>query len=178
LKHIQGQKKLTADLTDGKENESVTILIDVLEEVKYVDRLAATGMKSIPLNEVVDASQPESMTARKFENWIAEFLADKTHQKNEKEIRLLLIKWKDNHSTFQMVANGNKRLEKVLLTSQELSAMSAQALKALDGLTGKISVKPEEKEEMQKIINQTAPSREGVLIAVTGALKKLVDSIR
>jgi hexosaminidase len=177
LQHIKGQKILTQNLTGGKNEEAVNTLIDVLEEVKYFERLSGSELKMIPLDEVVDAAQPESMPAKKFEFMVDDYLADKTHRVNETEIRALLSKWKDNHSGFEKIAKGNARLEKVLPSSEELSKMAGEALKALDAMEGKIKITPEQKIQMQKDLSEIAPSHAGVLIAVTGSLKKLVDSI-
>jgi hypothetical protein len=129
------------------------------------------------MNEVVDASIPESMVAVKFSNLTDAFLADPDHQLHEEAIRTWLIRWRDNHELFKEVAVGNTRLEKVLQTSEELSAMAGAALQAVDVLTGKAEKESVSEVELQNEFKQEQPSRASVLIAVKSPLQKLIDAI-
>ncbi len=175
--HIKGQDELITDLAEGKDEKSIRALIDVLEEVKYTARLALSLSALVPMNEVVDAAQPESMQALKFTRMVDEFLLDLEHKIHEKEIRELLITWRNNHAGFEKVAMGNPRLEKILLTSQELSMMANFALQAVDSFTGKTKLNDADKNAMLKAINGVEESRAGTILAVSPSLRKLVESL-
>lgn len=175
IQHVKGQEKLINDLAQGKETQSLKNLISVLEEVKYYERLSLGVTTATPLNEVVDAVLPESRLARQFSGMVDAFLADSTHQQHELEIRKYLKIWRSNHENFLLVARGNPRLEKVILTSEELSTLAHFALLSLDALQGRQKLSPADKEAMLK--KTTSTSRAGVLLAVAPALAKLVEAI-
>jgi hexosaminidase len=175
VQHIKGQEKLITDLAQGKETQPLKNLVNVLEEVKYYERLSIGMTTATPMNEVVDAAPPESKVARQFANMVDAFLADSTHQQHEMEIRKYLKMWRSNHDNFLAIANGNPRLEKVILTSEELSTMAHFALLSMDALQGRQKLSSADKEAMTK--KMTSPSRAGVLLAVAPSLTKLVEAV-
>ena len=175
LRHLKSQEELTDDLAQGKDTAAVRCLIDVLEESKYYSRLAFVTSNLTPLNEVVDAAAPESWTALKFAWMVDEFVSDLMHKKNEPEIRRWLMKWQENHAAFLRCAEGNPRLTKVVETSRDLEVLSGFALKALDSLTGKVALKDDEKNAAQVAIKGMVESRAGTVLAVSGALQKLIN---
>ena len=177
VRHIRNQDELITDLAAGKDEKSIRTLIDVLEEVKYTSRMTMSLSALIPMNEVVDAAQPENMLALRFTKWVDEFISDPEHKIHSDELRSLLISWRNNHYEFEKAAIGNPRLEKVLLTSQELSMMANFALQAIDSLAGKNKLNDADKQAMLKAINGISESRAGTILAVSPALRKLVESI-
>jgi hexosaminidase len=177
IQHKTSQARIIHDLAQGKDEKPIVTLVEVLEEVKYYERLVLDITTSTPMNEVVDAAFPESMVAVKFSNLTDAFLADPDHQLHEEAIRTWLIRWRDNHELFKEVAVGNTRLEMVLQTSGELSAMAGATLQAVDVLTGKAEKESISKVELQNVLKQEQPSRASVLIAVKSPLQKLIDAI-
>jgi hypothetical protein len=105
------------------------------------------------------------------------FVADASHQTNEKEIRQWLTLWRNNHVAFEKVAIGNARLEKVLQTSQELSMMANFALQAMDSFSGKLKLNDADKQAMLKAMNSVEETRASTLLAVSPALRKLVEAL-
>ena len=176
LRHLKSQEALINDLAQGKDTSAVRCLIDVLEESKYYSRLAGVTSNLIPLNEVVDAAQPESWTALKFEWMVDEFVSDPVHKKNEPEIRKLLEKWQDNHVALVRCAEGNPRLTKVVETSRDLLVLSGFALKAFNSLTGKEVFNDAEKKAAQLAIKGLIENRAGTVLAVSGSLQKLINT--
>ena len=177
LQHIIGQEELLKEITGGKNMETVCCLVDVLEESKYYSRLSTITSTLIPLNEVVDAAQPESWTALKFGWLVDDYLADPQHLKGETEIRNQLRKWRDNHVIFEEAAKGNHRLEKVLPTSLELKQLSEFALRVIDAKKGKSPIEKLEKESMLSTIKNIPEVRAGTVLAVSDALKKLITGL-
>lgn len=177
IHHLKGQNELITDLAEGKDEKPIRTLIEVLEESKYTDRLSMGLSALIPMNEVVDAAQPESMLSVRFTKMVDEFLADPEHKTHVEEIKSRLTVWRNNHAEFEMVATGNARLEKVLLSSQEVSMMANFALMAVDSITEKNKLNDVDKLAMLKAMNATAVSRAGTIIAIAPALKKLVEAL-
>ncbi|MBL7856150.1 MAG: family 20 glycosylhydrolase [Cyclobacteriaceae bacterium] len=177
VRHLQDQYALIHDLAAGKNEKPIQILLDVLEEVKYYERLTLGVTTLTPMNEVVDAVQPESMAALKFQWMVDEFLEDPQHQKHEPAIRELLVLWRNNHKDFEQVAKGNARLEKVLLTSQELSMVTNFALQAIEAIAGKRTLRFADREAMLRALHGAGTNRAGTTLAVYPAMKKLVEAI-
>jgi len=175
--HIKAQRELVIDLAAGKDDKPVQVLVDVLEEIKYTARLTVSLSALLPMNEVVDAAQPESMQAYHFSKMVDAFVADASHQTNEKEIRQWLTLWRNNHVAFEKVAIGNARLEKVLQTSQELSIMANFALQAMDSFSGKVTLNDADQQAMIKAMNSVEESRASTILAVSPALRKLVEAL-
>lgn len=174
VQHIAGQERLIADLAQGKDTRPLSILVDVLEEVKYYERLTLGGTTLTPMNEVVDAARPESETARRFAMMTDEFLGDPGTRRFEKELREYLKLWEINHESFRGVAKGNPRLEKVMPISEKLSVMSRAALQAMDAIATRTPVTAENKKAMIEKMSSTP--RAGVLLAVAPALTKIVEA--
>jgi len=174
LQHVEGQKRLVTDLAQGKGTKPLSVLFDVLEEVKYYDRLTLGATTLTPMNEVVDAVQPESETARRFAVMTDEFLADPGKGKFEKDLREYLKMWEDNHDSFRTVAVGNPRLEKVLPISEELSVMSRMALKVMEAFAEQTQFTEEDKKTM--MAEMESDPQAGVMLAVKPALTKIVQA--
>lgn len=178
VQHLQGQTSLIAELAAGKSTEPIRILVDALQEVGLIDRFGL-GMGSTldPLNEVVDVVAPESLVAVRFNQQVDDLLADPNRQTGIADIQRQLTQWRNNHLAFQAVAQDNPRLEKVILTSEELSRMSHFALQSLDAISGKQQLTSADQAAMKKAFASVADKRAGVYIAVKPALEKLVDTI-
>lgn len=178
VKHNKNQELLIADLAEGKDLRPVQTLIYALQEVTLTERLGDfSASTNDPLNEVVDAAAPESLLAVKFNQKVDDFLADSNHNQHKDDILKQLTEWRNNHAAFLTVSQGNTRLEKVVLTSEELSMMSNFALQAVNAITGKTKLSKADKLAISKAISSPAKSRAGVYIAVRPALQKLVDAI-
>ena len=87
------------------------------------------------------------------------------------------MKWEENNVAFVRCAEGNPRLTKVIETSRDLQVLSSFALKALDSLTGKVALNDDEKKEAQIAINGLVENRAGTVLAVSGALQKVINTV-
>lgn len=177
LRHLTFPGELIQELAEGKDVGPVKMLIDVLEESKYLSRLSLEQTVFQPLNEVADAAQAESFAALKFGWMVDAFLEDPLHRKHLEELEAQLLLWKENHNKFQWVAANNSRLEKVLQTSEELSLLSEYAWKSIQWLTSEESVSAEEKQAIVAEINAIESVHGGTILAVEASLKKLIYAI-
>lgn len=177
MKHISNLIEMRNELAEGKDAAPVQILVDVLEEVKYMQRLSLEITVSKPLHDVADAAQPESMKAIKFGWMVDEYLADSTHTKNEDLLVRQLVEWTTNHIKFQEVATGNSRLELVLQTSEELKVLAKEASRSMALWKQKKTISNQEKNEILERIQKIDTSRGGTLLAVEPHLKKLIQAM-
>lgn len=174
MKHVSNLLQMRDELAEGKDSAPVHVLLEVLEEVKYMQRMNLQNTVSKPLTDVADAAQAESMKAVKFGHQVDAFLADSTSKQNVKAIRLQLNQWIANHSKFQEVAIGNARLELVIKTSEELKLLAEAALRMLELKEQKKAITPAEKKVILDQVNMIDTTRGGTILAVEPHLKKMI----
>jgi hypothetical protein len=165
------------ELAEGKDAAPVQVLVDVLEEVKYMQRMSLENTVSKPLTDVADAAHAESMKAVKFGQQVDAYLADTSSTQHTKSIRLQLEQWIANHSRFEEVATGNPRLESVIKTSEELKLLAEMSLRTLDLKGQKKVISVAEKKVILGQINLIETTRSGTLLAVEPHLKKLIQAM-
>ena len=116
---------------------ALKVLADVLEPVKDYTReetAPAPATSASPLNRVVDAVRPESATARQFADAVNELVAGAARPGSEVRVRNLLSRWRDNQVELQPQFEKSLLLKEVAPISQNLSALGAAGLAALDYL--------------------------------------------
>jgi hexosaminidase len=177
MKHISNLIEMRNELAEGKDAAPVQVLVDVLEEVKYMQRMSLENTVSKPLTDVADAAHAESMKAVKFGQQVDAYLADTSSTQHTKSIRLQLEQWIANHSKFEEVATGNPRLESVIKTSEELKLLAEMSLRTLDLKGQRKVISVAEKKVILGQINLIETTRSGTLLAVEPHLKKLIQAM-
>jgi hexosaminidase len=88
-----------------------------------------------PLNRLVDEANPESQTAREFQDLVGRYIQSKfLDREAEKSIRKFLTDWRDNDAKLEPILQGSFLLREVKPLSQELSMVGTTGLLALDYL--------------------------------------------
>jgi hexosaminidase len=177
LEHNIGPDRIMQDLAQGQDVQAVKTLIDVLEEVKYYERLTMEITTQTPMNEVVDAAQPESLTAVKFTFCVDGYLANTADGSCTREIRSWLARWRDNHERFMRVAEGNSRLRKVMPLSEALYILANASLLAMDVREGKVQLTESEMKELSQAKELQVSPQASVLLAVAEPLKRLIGVV-
>jgi len=169
---------LLKDIDIDKLVDALRTVVDVVEPVKGYSRgnLAASEPTSLtPLNRVVDAARPESVTARRFSALVDKFLSG-ARAETEPQIRTLLTEWKDNPAKLQPLAANSSLVQEVLPVSQNLSALGTAGLQALDYLDRKEKA-PEDREKQQlAVVQQAFEPKAQVLLMVAPAVQKLIQA--
>jgi hexosaminidase len=154
-------------------------LVDVVEPVKGYSRanLAASEPTALtPLNRVVDAARPESATARRFSALVDAFLSGHAKPETEPQIRILLTTWKDNQTKLQPLAENSSLVQEVLPVSQNLSALGAAGLQAMDYLDRGEKAPDEWKTQQLAVVQQAFEPKAQVLLMVAPAVQKLIQA--
>ncbi len=160
--------------------KSLKILVDVLEEVKYYGRLSSLFeiedlyLPDLPLDGVVDAAKPESMLARSFNKLVDEFLADTLSQENRIKIQKQLEIWIDNHELLKPFIDQSEKLKGIEHISSDFSLVSSAALVAIEKKENGQKISEKEKNELIERLNFLEQGEQGVLLAVTPGLKRLI----
>jgi hexosaminidase len=179
LMHNANYVPMLERMTNGSDTTALKNLADVVEPVKGYARegLTKTEATSLsPLNRVIDAARPESLTARAFNQLVDEFLTGKIKPGMEMQIRSSLNKWKDNEIQLEPAAQSSAMVQEVVPLSHDLSALAAAGLQALDYLD-RGEKAPEAWKTQQIALAQSAiQPKAQVLLMVAGPIQKLVQA--
>ncbi len=106
-------------------------LAGAVEPVKqYTRGILSHHEVTLPLNRLVDAVTPESLTARQFGRDVQATLGGDAAAR--RRVHATLIHWRDNHARLQPLLEGSAILSEVLPLSEALAATARAALEALD----------------------------------------------
>jgi hexosaminidase len=154
-------------------------LADVLEPVKDYTReetAAEPATSAQPLNRVVDTVRPESMTARQFADSVDALVAGKSKPGAEDRVRSLLNQWRDNQLELQPLFEESLLVKEVASISQNLSALGAAGLAALDYLDRGEKAPAAWVAQQLAIVEQAKKPQSQLLIMVAPAIGKLIQA--
>jgi hexosaminidase len=155
-------------------------LADLVEPVKgYArERLASASQPTslMPLNRVIDAARPESIPARNFANLVNQFVAGPIKPGMESKIRAKLTKWRDNTTALAPLAENSSMVQEIIPVSQNLSALAAAGLQALDYLDRGEKAPAAWKDQQLALVQQAFQPKAEVLLMVAGPVQKLIQA--
>jgi hexosaminidase len=153
-------------------------LTDVVEPVKNYsrERNGPTEPSSLmPLNRVIDAARPESIPARNFSKLVNDFVSGAIKPGTEAHIRSMLSHWRDNSEELGRLAPDSSLVQEVVPVSQNLSALGAAGLQALDYLDRGEKAPDAWKEQQLAVVQQSFQPKGQVLLMVAGSVQKLIQ---
>ena len=172
--HMLHRMAGTADIS------ALRVLADVVEPVKDYNRWDdAKGPIDFhaPLTRMIDAVYPESDVARHFSDLVQTFI--KSSYKDlatETEIRMWLTTWRDNDVRLHPLLQQTFLLQQDVALSQNLSALGAAGLEALDYLD-KGQPEPDSwKTQQVALINQAKVRTDDLLLMVVAPVEQLVEA--
>jgi hexosaminidase len=131
----------------------------------------------VPLNRMVDAVAPESEAARNFALAVDAFVASKFQDSTaESYIRRKLTEWRDNDKALQPLLQNSFLLKEVAPVSQNLAALGAAGLQALDYIDARKAAPGEWRMQQVAMIQQVAKPTADLVLAVAPAVQKLVET--
>lgn len=156
---------------------AVRVLADVVEPVKDYQReeLAKTPATSTaPLNRLVDAARPESNVAREFAAAVDAFVSGKAGDTAKARMRSLLVMWRDNQTNLQPLESGSFLLKEVAPISQNLSALAAGGLQAMDYISAGRAPSENWSKELLALSAEAKKPQAQLLLMVAPSLEKLI----
>jgi len=176
IKHQTGYQEMLQDISEGKPIDNLKVLTDILEEVKNHDRLLDPQLTTLlPLNEVVDAVQPESYTAYHFNKMISEFMKDPTHATYAEEIKKALVRYRDNDRLFTATYTGNIRIEKIFPVSANVRELCTIGLLAIERIQQGKKLSADDKKAVLETIHKFAEPQQSVMIAIVPGITQLIE---
>jgi len=153
-------------------------LANLVEPVKGYTRgklATAEPTAATPLNRLVDAARPESAAARHFGTLVDALVAGQTKPDTESEIRSWLARWRDNDAILEPAARDSFLMQEAVPISQNLSALGAVGLEALDYLDrGQPSPDPWRAEQLARIAEAEKPQAQ-LLLMIVPSIRRLVE---
>jgi hexosaminidase len=172
--HMLHRMAGTADIT------ALRNLADVVEPVKDYDRWSdAKGPIDFhsPLARMIDAVSPESDTARHFSDLVQTFAqSGYKDQAAETQIRSWLTTWLDNDAKLHPLLEQSFFLQEDEPLSQNLSALGAAGLQALDYLDKGQPAPDGWKTQQLAVIEQAKTRQADVLLMVVAPVQQLVEA--
>ena len=179
LTHNSSYDSMLRRIAGSDDVASLKVLTDVLEPVKdYTREETATepATSAKPLTRVVDAVRPESATARQFAESVDAFTAGTSKPGTEARVRTLLSRWRDNQVELQPIFEKSILLKEVAPISQNLSAVGAAGLAALDYLDRGEPAPAAWVTQQMAMVEQAKRSQAQLLIVVAPAVEKLIQA--
>src|SRR6266568_537686 len=138
LTHRSARMHMLHRMAGPADITALRVLADVVEPVKDYNRWNdAKGPIDChaPLTRMIDAAYPESDTARHFSDLVQTFVqSGYKDQAAEGQIRMWLATWRDNDARLHPLLAQTFFLQEDVPLSQDLSALGAAGLQALDYL--------------------------------------------
>ena len=181
LRHLSARGRMLERMAGSSDIASLRVLADVIEPVKDYNRWDESKLGPIdfhaPLNRLIDAVYPESDTAREFAALVQSFVQSGDKDKSaESQIRSWLTLWRDNDAKLHPVLERSFLLQEDEPISQNLSAMAAAGLQALDSIDRAQAASPDWETQQQGILNQAKKPVAGLLLMVAVPIEQLVNS--
>jgi hexosaminidase len=180
LKHNSGRTLMLDRMAGSTDISALQVLADVVEPVKDYNRWDdAKGPIDFhaPLNRLIDAANPESETARQFNNLVQAFVkSGYKDQAVEAQLRTWLVTWRDNDAKLRPLLDQSALLKEDVPLSQSLSALGTAGLQALDYLNKGQTAPDAWKAQQVSLIEQSKKPMADVLLMVVTPVQQLVEA--
>ncbi|SPF47739.1 Beta-N-acetylhexosaminidase [Candidatus Sulfotelmatobacter kueseliae] len=179
LTHRSARMHMLHRMAGPADISALRVLADVVEPVKDYGRGDDTSAPDFdaPLTYMIDAVYPESDTARQFSGLVQTFLQSGAKDPaTEAQIRSQLTTWRDNDAKLHPLLEQSSLLQEDEPLSQNLSALGAAGLQALDYLDQSQPAPDAWKSQQLALVEQAKkPGPAGLLLMVAAPVGQLID---
>ncbi len=180
LAHNSARTHMMQRMAGNSDIAALRVLADVVEPVKDYDRWSDEKGPidfHAPLTRMIDAVSPESDTARRFSDLVQTFAqSGYKDQAVEARIRRYLTTWRDNDAKLHPLLEQSFGLQEDVPLSQNLSALGATGLKALDYLDKGQTAPDSWKTQQMAVIDQAKTRQADMLLMVVAPVQQLVEA--
>ena len=180
LTHNASYEPMLRRIAGSDDISALRALADVVEPVKDYDReetSAFIATSLLPLNRLIDAAHPESVTARKFATMVDEIVSRSADLQTKQRVRSWLLCWRDNRAQLQPLAAQSFLLKEAVPLFANLSQVAAAGLVALDYLDRGQAAPESWKAEQTAILQKAEKQQAQLLLMVVPSIQKLVDAV-
>jgi hexosaminidase len=180
LTHRSHEVSMLHRITGTDDIAAMHTLAELVEPVKDYTRM--DSLKTVwdfraPLNRLVDAVNPESDSGRRFQALVQQYIQSRYQDRDaEMQIRRLLTLWRDNNAKVQSLLEGSFLLREIGPLSENLAAVTAIGLAALDYLE-KSEASPQSWRTQQLAQLDLAKAQKAdLLLTVVAPVRQLVEA--
>jgi hexosaminidase len=180
LTHESNYVPMLRRLAGGEDIAALRLLADVVEPTKDYTRTEVWPQPPVqrtPLNRLADAARPESTVARNFSGLVDTYLQNGPQKSAaEAQMRIWLNQWQQNHAKLLPLLDQSFLLAEDKTLSEDLSALAAAGLQALDALDKSQSLPDTWRTEQLAVVTRSNKPRANLLLLVAPAIQKLIDA--
>lgn len=180
LNHESNYALMLHRLAGSHDIAALRILADVVEPTKDYTRteiFPQPPVKSTPLNRLADAARPESTEARHFAELVETYIqSGYKDSAAEAQIRASLVKWRENDANLQPVLDRSFLLVEDKPLSEDLAALSAAGLQALDSIGKNQPLSDAWRTEQLAVVDRSMKPRANLLVMVAPPIQKLIEA--
>jgi len=180
LNHESNYVSMLHRLAGTDDIAALRILADVVEPTKDYTRTEVfpkPPVKRTLLNRLVDAARPESTVARQFAELVDTYVqSDYKDAAAEAQIRASLVKWRDNDANLQPVLDRSFILAEDKPLSQDLAALAAAGLQALDSIDKNQPLPDAWRTEQLAVVDRSMKPRANLLVMVAPPIQRLIEA--
>jgi len=179
LTHNSSYEPMLRRLAGSNNTAALRDLADVVEPVKDYTReeLAVVPATSLtPLNRLIDAARPESLTARHFAEWIDGMVSVSSSSENREQVRACLLKWQKNQVALAPVEAKSFLLKEAVPVSASLSGVAAIGLESMEYLDRGERAPDAWKIERLAWLRKAQEPQAQLLLAIVPSVTKLVEA--
>src|SRR5271157_3397731 len=180
LTHRSARMHMLQGMAGPADISALRVLADVVEPVKDYNRWDDSKGSidfHAPLNRLIDAVYPESDAARQFAFLVQTFLQSGYKDKvAEGLIRGWLTTWRDNDVKLRPMLDKSFLLQEDVPLSQNLSALGAAGLQALDYLDKSQPAPDSWKTQQLALVEQAKKPGAGLLLMVAAPVGQLIEA--
>ncbi|HEY1462782.1 MAG TPA: family 20 glycosylhydrolase [Terriglobales bacterium] len=183
LTHNSSYPVMLRRIADSENIADLKTLADVVEPTKGYTRIKTAAVKPtalVPLNRLVDAARPESMTARHFSAMVDAFLANpagtNSNSSSKDEIKRMLIRWREAAAALPALEEKSFLMKELAPVSQSLNDASNAGLQALDYFGQTANVPADWKTQQLSVLDAADKTQAQVTLAIVPAIRKLVEA--
>ena len=173
-------RRIAGSTATADEFAALQILTGQLEPVKDYTREETAAVEATsfsPLNRVVDAIPLESDPGRLFGELVDKFISTSCRDADPGErLRTQLTTWRDNDARLQFLMQRSFLVKEVAVRSQDLSALGAIGLAALDAISKRQPAPDSWKTQQLAALEQMKQGKVQLLLIPVPAVQRLVEA--
>lgn len=180
LTHRSARMHMLHRMAGAADIAALRVLADVVEPVKDYNRWDdAKGPINFhaPLTRMIDAVYPESEVARQFGDLVQQFVQSGFKDQGAgAQLRKTLSMWRDNDAKVHPLLMQSALLQEDATQSQNLSAVGAVGLQALDYLDKSQPAPDVWKAQQFAMLDQAAKPSADLLLMIVAPVRQLVEA--
>ena len=172
-------RRIAGEVPGSDDISNLRTLADVVEPTKGYTRMKTAVVKPtalVPLNRLVDAARPESVTTRHFAEMVDAFLANPADANAKSNIEAMLNKWHASALALPPLEGKSFLIEELGPVSQSLGAASDAGLQALLHFGENTPAAQERRAQQLAVLDAASQTRAQVTLAIVPAIRKLVEA--